>query len=310
MYLNKAILTSFNFTLIDDGILGKTLHSLRTKTSAGHDGISVKLLKYLFPALSKPLCLVINQSLLTGIYPDKLKIAKVIPLLKKDDTLLMDNYRPISLLPSISKLFEKVVSNQVSEYFMKNNLFHDGQYGFRDSHSTELANIELADRIISALDEKQLPVTIYMDLSKAFDTLDHDTLLKKLNYYGISDTALEWFRSYLSHRSQYVELNGVSSARKTITTGVPQGSILGPLLFMIYMNDIPQSSQSFRFILYADDTNLFTTVEYSLPISLSNVSEILNNELKEINDWLSLNKNLHSTHRKPNLWFFIHIKKM
>ena len=290
MYLNKAILTSFNFTLIDDGILGKTLHSLRTKTSAGHDGISVKLLKYLFPALSKPLCLVINQSLLTGIYPDKLKIAKVIPLFKKDDTLLMDNYRPISLLPSISKLFEKVVSNQVSEYFMKNNLFHDGQYGFRDSHSTELANIELADRIISALDEKQLPVTIYMDLSKAFDTLDHDTLLKKLNYYGISDTALEWFRSYLSHRSQYVELNGVSSARKTITTGVPQGSILGPLLFLIYMNDIPQSSQSFRFILYADDTNLFTTVEYLLPISISNVSEILNNELKEINDWLSLNK--------------------
>ena len=121
----------------------------------------------------------INQSLLTEIYPDKLKIAKVIPLFKKDDTLLMDNYRPISLLPSISKLFEKVVSDQVSEYFMRNNLFHDGQYGFRDSHSTELANIELADRIISALDEKQLPVTIYMDLSKAFDTLDHDTLLKK-----------------------------------------------------------------------------------------------------------------------------------
>ena len=92
----------------------------------------------------------------------------------------------------------------------------------------------------------------YMDLSKAFDTLDHDTLLKKWNYYGISDTALEWFRSYLSHRSQYVELNGVSSARKTITTGFPQGSILGPLLFLIYMNDIPQSSQSFRFILYAN----------------------------------------------------------
>ena len=113
MYLNKSILTSFNFTLIDDGILGKTLHSLRIKTSAGRDGISVELLKYIFPALSKPLCFVINQSLLTEIYPDKLKIAKAIPLLKKDDTLLMDNYHPISLLPSISKLFEKVASNQV-----------------------------------------------------------------------------------------------------------------------------------------------------------------------------------------------------
>ena len=123
MYLNKAILTSFNFILIDEGRLWKTLHSLRTKTSSGYDGISVKLLKYLFPALSKPLCLIINQSLLTGIYPDKPKIAKVIHLFKKDDTLLMDNYRPISLLPSISKLFEKVVSNQVSEYFKKNNYF-------------------------------------------------------------------------------------------------------------------------------------------------------------------------------------------
>ena len=150
----------------------------------------------------------------------------------------MDNYRPISLLPSISKLFEKVESNQVSEYFKKNNLFQDGQYAFRDHHSTELVNIELSDRIISALDEKQLPVTIYMDLSKAFNTLDHDTLLKKLNYYGISGTALEWFRSYLSHRSHYVELNGVSSSQTRITTGVPQGSILGPLLFLIYMNDI------------------------------------------------------------------------
>ena len=161
MYLNGAIVISFNFILIDEGRLWKTLHSLRTKTSSGYDGISVKLLKYLFPALSKPLCLIINQSLLTGIYPDKLKIAKVIPLLKKDDTLVMDNYRPISLLPSISKLFEKVVSNQVSEYFKNNKLFHDGQYGFMDHHSTELANIELSDRIISALDEKQLPVTIF-----------------------------------------------------------------------------------------------------------------------------------------------------
>ena len=129
------------------------------------------------------------------------------------------------------------------------------------------------------------------------------TLCWKKNYYDSSDTALEWFRSYLSHRSRCVELNSLSSARKTITTGVPQGSILGPLLFLIYMNDIPQTSQSFRFIVYADDSNLFTTVEYSLPISISNVSEILNNELKEINDWLSLRKLTFNTQKTKFMVF-------
>ena len=206
MYMTKTILTSFQFSLIDGAIYDKVVSSLHTKTSSGHDGISVKLLKYLSPEIRDPLILIINQSMLTGIFPGKLKIAKVIPLFKKDDRRLnMDNYRPISILPAISKIFERVVYNQLYEYFSSNKLFYEGQYGFRGYHSTELANIELTDRIISALDEKKLPLTIFMDLSKAFDTLNHEILLKKLHYYGITGIALNWFRSYITDRSQYVE---------------------------------------------------------------------------------------------------------
>ena len=126
----------------------------------GHDGISLKHLKYLPSEIRDPLILIINQSMLTGIFPGKLKIAKVIPLFKKDDKLNMGNYRLISILPAISKIFERVIYNQLYEYFSSNKLFYDGQYGFRCDHSTELANIELTDRIISALDEKKLPLTI------------------------------------------------------------------------------------------------------------------------------------------------------
>ena len=290
MYLNNNILCSFGFKLIDDDYTKKVINSLRTKTSSGHDGISVKLLKFLSPGLAGPLTIIINQSLITGIFPDKLKIAKVVPLHKKDDKMKLDNYRPISLLSSISKVFEKVVFNQLTEYFKLNNLLFEGQYGFRDKHSTELATVELMDRVITALEEKRLPISIFMDLSKAFDTLDHKILLSKLQYYGVTGTALNWFNDYLSNRSQYVEINGMSSDVKNIDTGVPQGSILGPLLFLIYMNDIPNVSKIFKFILYADDTTLFSTIEFSVPIERSNVNQMLNNELSLVCEWLNINK--------------------
>ena len=214
-YLTGNILSWFQFDLVDDDTIVKTLHSIKSKSPSGHDGISTKLLKFISPPLINPLRVIINQSLITGIYPDKLKFAK-------DDKAKTDNYRPISLLSSISKIFEKVVYKQLYRCFTQNKLFYDSQYGFRAKHSTELATVELVDRILHNIDNKELPLAIYMDLSKAFHTLDHTTLSNKLRDYGITDISLKWFMSYSSQRTQYVEVNGIQSSKRVIQMGEPQ----------------------------------------------------------------------------------------
>ena len=180
---------------------------------------------------------------------------------------------------------EKVTFNQLYQYFQTNKLFHVSQYGFRQQHSTEFAALELADRVFTDLDNKNVSVAVFMDLSKAFDTLDHSVLLKKLKFYGIHDTELKWFSSYLSDRHQFVEIDGIKSGLNRLYTGVPQGSILGPLLFLIYMNDICNSTDKFEFILYADDTTLYISFT-----SQTNTTNLINTEIEKINKWLAINK--------------------
>ena len=225
------------------------------KASCGFDNISTLFLKQISPTIITPLTLLINQVFNTGIFPERLKLAKVIPVFKKGDSKLINNYRPISLLPVISKVLEKIIANQLSKYFEDNKLFHDNQYGLRTGLSTEYATIELTYRIISNMDRNEIPFSIFLDLSKAFDTLDHTILLQKLNHYGIDGKALQLCESYLTNRTQCVEINGVKSGALPITTGIPQGSILGPLLFIICINDFSFASKAFTFTSYADDTH-------------------------------------------------------
>ena len=166
------------------------------------------------------------------------------------------------------------------------NINSDSQYGFRAGHSTELASIELLDRITQDLDKGKIPISIFLDLSKAFNTLDHVILLQKLNYYGIKSVELKLFQDYLQNRTRYVSYDKTNSDMFRISTGVHQGSILGPLLFIIYINDLCNASKLFRMIIYADDTTLYSTLD----VFGNYISKNLNLELTKVADWLKLNK--------------------
>ena len=179
----------------------------------------------------------------TGIFPDSFKISKITPLFKKGDVSLLSNYRPISLLPTVSKNFERILYNQLYEYFNSNNLLPEQQYGFRTNHSTEYAAVKLVDTISKEMESGSTLTALYIDLSKAFDTLSFDILLYKLNYYGVKGTEL--LKNYLTNRKQYVVFNTQSSETVDITTGVPQGSILGPLLFSICINNLITISKNY-----------------------------------------------------------------
>ena len=289
-FLKSRTHTSFSFQQMDQNQVFKIIKGFKPKTSSGSDGLSMKIIKFLAEPLLPSITILINQSLTTGIFPDKFKLAKVIPLIKKPNLLRIDNFRPISLLASISKILEKCVFNQVYSYFELNKLFYGSQYGYRKLHSTDLACLELVDTLKNNLDKGETPVCFFLDLSKAFDTLDHDILLKKLQYYGIRGLECNWFQSYLSNRMQYVDIDSIASQHKPINTGVPQGSILGPLLFIIYMNDINHVSSNFEAILYADDTSLSGVLKSFGNRQCNEINKNINRDLLSFCKWLKANK--------------------
>ena len=299
-YLTSHTAENLRFKCITEDYTIKVIDNLENKNSSGHDGISNKLLKTIKGDISQSLTIIINQMLTTGIFPDDFKLSKVIPLFKKGDSSLLTNYRPISLLPTISKIFERVIHDQMYEYFNKFKLLAEQQYGFRKQHSTEYAAVKLIDHVSREMEAGKIPANVYIDLSKAFDTLTFDILLYKLKYYGVTDTALDLMKSYLTNRKQYVVFGGCQSEHTEIYTGVPQGSILGPLFFCIYINDLITVSDRLNFLMYADDTTIYFNLE-----DFSNIFKEtdINNELEKVNTWLKLNK-LSLNTQKTKLMLF------
>ena len=221
-YLNDAPNCRLYFEPVEEHYIIKIIDKLKNKKSSGIDGISNSLIKLSKHVFVKPLAIMVNQMLNTGIFPSQLKISKVIPLHKANDETLLSNYRPIALLPSVSKIFENVMLDQISNYFIDNNLLSMQQYGFRAKHSTEFAALNLVDHLTYKLDSGQIPSNVYIDLSKAFDTLIHDILLNKLNFYGVRGVANRLIYSYLSERQQVVQFNDCISEMNSIKTGVPK----------------------------------------------------------------------------------------
>ena len=269
----------FKFNVVSVAEVNRELKALKRKKATGCDDLPSCMLKDCANTISKPVTHLINLSLSSGIFPTDWKLAFLNPVFKSGRTDLFENYRPISILPVLSKVLEKKIKKQVMEYLSETYLLSENQFGFRCKRSTELASILFTDSIRKEVDQGKMVGAIFIDLSKAFDTISHAKLLDKLKQYGICNKELMWFTDYLFNRSQQVKYNGATSERNAVFNGVPQGSILGPLLFLIFFNDLPDCLHHSQIMKYADDTVLFISskdfhvIETKLSEDISHVAK-------------------------------------
>ena len=284
-YLHNPNNHSFAFELCDAWEVNLLIKQLNSSKASGPNGIPTKILQLISEEISPPLSKIINIAIASGTHPDRLKLVNAIPIFKKGSRLLVSNYRPISLLSNINKIFEKIVYKRIYNFIEENKCLYSLQFGFRAKHSTTHALINITEKIRSALDNNKVASGIFVDLQKAFDTVNHEILLSKLEYYGFRGIINDWFRSYLQERKQKVCINGFESEIKTIHHGVPQGSVLGPILFLLYINDLHKCitfSETFHF---ADDTN-FLNISNDYKTLQNNV----NRDLLALHEWLLANK--------------------
>ena len=264
-----------------------TLRGLKANKTTGLDKIPPKILKLSASIVAPFLTYIFNLSLVTGIYIDDWKRAGVTPIFKSGDRRQCANYRPISILPAVSKVFEKEVFHQVYGYLTENCMLSKFQSGFRPKHCTLMALIQMCDECKNEnMDNGKMNGVVFLDIKKAFDSINYGILLNKMKKcFGISSIELKWFELYLSNREQQCSINEQLSSKKTITCGVPQGSILGPLLFLLYINDLPECLRSTTPCMYADDTQIFSSSYDANELVIK-----LNSDLACVRNWLIENK--------------------
>ena len=284
-YSKKGVLeNSFGLSTVTESAVYKLISTVNTKKATGLDGISAKFIRDGCSVIASPITHILNLSLSQSTVPNAFKEARVVPLYKKGGRGEVGNYRPVSILPVVSKIFERIVYDQLSKHLDKHNILYKYQSGFRKSYSTETALIDLSDRIKFSMDNGLYTGMVMIDLQKAFDTVNHAIMSDKLGAIGCDDGSVKWFNSYLSNRSQYIDIKGTLSDRGEVTCGIPQGSILGPLLFLIYVNDM-ESAVDCDLLLYADDSALLIRGK-----NIIDIEQKLSEELNKLNVWLIDNK--------------------
>lgn len=284
-FLKPAVLETIFLRPTHESELREICMSFKNGRVSGYDNIPMHTIKNVFEFISKPLTHIINKSLENGVFPDSLKIAKIIPIFKSGDMDKYSNYRPISILANFSKFFEKVMHKRLLHFIEKLELLYCYQFGFRKKHSTELALIHLINKVATSIDENKLTAGVFLDLSKAFDTISHEILFYKLEHYGFRGIALSWIKSYFKNRKHFVQFGKIKSSEAITRCGVPQGSILGPLFFILYINDIPNSVRSVELLLFADDTSIYYS--HNDPNVLARV---MNDALQNVDQWMRANK--------------------
>lgn len=276
---------TFNIPRVTEQYVLKYLQSLDPNKATGLDEISAHVLKISAIEITPSITRIINQSIDTDVFPCNWKEAKVIPSFKTESRHDLSNYRPIAILPILSKIIEKHVHLALSKHLNKFDLLRNTQSGFREKHSCETALLKVVDQWMESIDKGYILGTVFLDLSKAFDLVNHEIMVTKLRIYGVSSKAINWFKSYLVNRSQCTYLNGVLSSSRRIACGVPQGSILGPLLFLIYINDIDLTLEYCSADMYADDTTF-----YASDTSTINLNNKLQRDMEKVSAWCDRNK--------------------
>ena len=271
--------------------INKLICNLPRKASGGHDNISNILLKEIGPSILPVLVEIFNDSIHVGIFPNTMKLAEVIPLHKGKERFIESHYRPISLLTTISKLLERVVCKRVYDFLNRTGQINPTQYGFRANHSCDNAVNHLVRKVVKNLEKKNDTVVVYLDLSKAFDTLEHEIVLSKMSRYGIRGAPLQWFRDYLSDRKLRVRCKPTSVGHDVVSDtydilyGTPQGSCLRPLIFLIFCNDLSLHLEYMECLQFADDTTLICS--HRNPTYLAFCIE---SDLRNVQDWFQANK--------------------